>query len=64
MSKYNPDFAEGEKKQVTFYIKKDVYLRFQKMYPNISTMFFNRVVRLALQDKEFVKNVIFSDVEY
>lgn len=64
MSKYNTKFADGDKKQVTFYISKKVYDQFCRKYPNMATTFYNKAVRYAIKDVDFFKDVIFSDCEY
>lgn len=63
MPKYTNFYSEGDRKQITFYTSKEVYQRFQTRYPNMATIFFNKAYRLALKDKEFFDNVVFSEIE-
>lgn len=48
------------KRQVTFYVDSDIFDRFRKLYPNIASVFFRRVVLRCIRDKDFFQDVFFN----
>lgn len=47
-----------KKKQIN--IDKDTFEKFDYLYPEITSIFLNRVLKLALQDKKFFEEVFFN----
>ena len=41
-------------------IDKNTYERFEYLYPDICSIFINRALRLALQDKKYFEEVFFN----
>ena len=41
-------------------IDKDTYERFDYLYPEICSIFINRALKLALQDKKYFEEVFFN----
>ena len=41
-------------------IDKDIYERFDYLYPEICTIFINRALNLALQNKKYFEEVFFN----
>ena len=46
------------KKQIN--INKELYERFEYLYPELSSIFINRSLTLALQDKKYFEDVFFN----
>lgn len=41
-------------------IDKEIYDRFEYLYPEICSIFLNRSLKLALQDKKYFEDVFFN----
>lgn len=41
-------------------IDKNIYERFEYLYPDIVNIFINRALKLALQDKKYFEEVFFN----
>ena len=46
------------KKQIS--VDKETYERFEYLYPEITTIFINRSLKLALQDKKLFEEIFFN----
>lgn len=42
------------------YIDADIYDRFEYLYPEVTKLFINRALKLALQDKKYFEDVFFN----
>lgn len=60
MSK-NLQFESGDKKQVSFYFSKKKYEQFLERYPNLTSFFLCRVLDRAINESDFVENVILGN---
>ena len=47
-------------KKKSLNINKDLFERFEYLYPRLTSVFVNRSLELALQDKEYFEKVFFN----
>lgn len=47
-------------KKKSINIDKDIFEKFDYLYPEIASIFINRSLKLALQDKKFFEEVFFN----
>ena len=50
----------NSKKKKPINIDKEIYERFDYLYPEICSIFINRALKLALQDKKYFEEVFFN----
>ena len=50
----------SSKSKKTINIDKEAFDRFDYLYPEICSIFINRALRLALQDKKYFEEVFFN----
>ena len=43
-------------------LDKETVDRFNYLYPNVCSIFLNRALKLALQDKDYFQNVFFNPI--
>ena len=52
----------SSKSKKSINIDKDTYERFDYLYPEICSIFINRALKLALQDKKYFEDVFFNKI--
>lgn len=50
----------NSKNKKSINIDKSTYERFEYLYPDICSIFINRALKLALQDKKYFEDVFFN----
>lgn len=55
-------FKPGDKKQISFYWSRASYDIFRERYPNMTSYFLQRCMQRALNEKDFVENVMFGKI--
>lgn len=48
------------KKKRPVNVDKETFDKFEYLYPEVTAIFINRALKLALQDKKFFENVFFN----